>query len=526
MYGTYCTTVFISLARSSKNEHKPIFDPTNIHIYASNSFIYSHNSHSNASDKTRKMVTSLQSHGLPMSRNLRECIERDDEERLATNCDQADASFTGASPAILDIVPTIEIDDPVEDVPLDEISELLVTSSEVIQRIEELVTNIILSIDKHEIPFMSLYQPIASSNQLHYNPKIMKQFTMNQCRSFTSILLVAAFCHSLINAQRTTTNREVYYFYVTHFRSQKECDAAIWDLCYIIQTPRHMLNLMASPKGWFCGDIQLISKSNQACPGHDEDEASPTLVLDGRSLPSIHGAPISSEWLLPYSQRNFSVQTIAATYILVVEKEGIYNRLSEDGFYRKYPCILITGKGFPDFATRAMVRVLHKELNLPVRGLADCNPFGVLVLNTYRFSSNQNRRVAGTGIEQDGIPMEWVGLRPSQISHIMSSQSDQSLPQEIFQELTSLDQKRLFGTLLKENEHHIWTNFGTNKRRINELIKMQHCKVELEALNWLGMDFCSKWLGRIFEYNSSTHTPGGSNNENDQRESSDWLKII
>jgi meiotic recombination protein SPO11 len=41
-----------------------------------------------------------------------------------------------------------------------------------------------------------------------------------------------------------------------------------------------------------------------------------------------------------------------ARYILVVEKDAVFQRLSEDRFFMTVPSILITAKGFPDLATR------------------------------------------------------------------------------------------------------------------------------------------------------------------------------
>ena len=76
-----------------------------------------------------------------------------------------------------------------------------------------------------------------------------KSFGLAQCRSFASILMVLQFCHSLLTEHRTTTTREVYYFFVTHFRSQKECDAAIWEAASMLKIPRSALGLTASPKG-------------------------------------------------------------------------------------------------------------------------------------------------------------------------------------------------------------------------------------------------------------------------------------
>ena len=72
-------------------------------------------------------------------------------------------------------------------------------------------------------------------------------------------------------------------------------------------------------------------------------------------------------------------------------------RLSEDRFYRfelfvlinvwvflkcidllasRFPCIIITGKGQPDIATRKFLRKLKMELKIPVLALVDSDPHG------------------------------------------------------------------------------------------------------------------------------------------------------
>jgi meiotic recombination protein SPO11 len=58
-----------------------------------------------------------------------------------------------------------------------------------------------------------------------------------------------SFIHSLLLSNRTTTTREVYYVFVTHFRNQKECDSAILDVARCLGVPRRALGLSASPKG-------------------------------------------------------------------------------------------------------------------------------------------------------------------------------------------------------------------------------------------------------------------------------------
>jgi len=376
--------------------------------------------------------------------------------------------------------------------------ESFITAETVLARIESLAETVAQALDAHQMPELTQYLPPFSVQAMTAASVMTKRLTLQQCRSFTSILLVLAYCHSLLLQQqtnnnsensnicrRTTTTREVYYFYVTHFRSQRECDAAIWDCCQLLQVPRHALGLQAGSRGWFCGDVVLYSRSSNQ------------VVLDGRH----DGCPVTADWLLPPSQRSFVVApTTTATSILVVEKEGIYQRLVQDRFWEEHRCLLVTGKGFPDLATRAAVHCLHQLYNLPVLGLADCDPFGVLVLNCY---ANGSERSNDGGSYQ--VPLEWIGLRPSQVRHLSSSSdnnntTEQSLPAAVFQELTSLDRKRLHETLLSTQQEHPFVN---SDRRWDELQDMSDQKVELEALHWLGMDFCGVFVGQLLEHHEA-----------------------
>jgi len=387
--------------------------------------------------------------------------------------------------------------------------EDLPSTSDVIARIEHLTRAVINDLDDGKLPLLS-----------SLSLKAKKSFAFdkwNQCRSFTSILLVLSYCHSLLLAGRTTTTREVYYYYVTHFRSQRECDAAIWNAVELLGVERHDLGLLASPRGWFCGDVQLWDENGD-------------LILDGRKLMSTQGSPISTEWLSLKKTKAYTVSTESAACVFVIEKEGIYQRLSEDKFFEDYPCILVTGKGFPDLATRAMVHHLHNELGLPVRGLADCNPFGVMVLQTYQGSGR------GCGF---GVPVEWLGLRPSQVQELSRNEQEDVaedhktddgdaprpvLPDQVFQSLTAIDQKRLDEHLLKKT--YGWTqDDATRELRIEEMVDMENFKVELEALHWLGMDFCAQWVGGILNNQDKRRQQQADGYESDTEDPL-WLQVI
>jgi DNA topoisomerase VI subunit A len=55
-------------------------------------------------------------------------------------------------------------------------------------------------------------------------------------------------------------------------------------------------------------------------------------------------------------------------YLLVIEKEGVFRRLVEDNIFSTVPCIICTGSGFPDVATRAFVSKVSKLTKLTVLG--------------------------------------------------------------------------------------------------------------------------------------------------------------
>lgn len=294
--------------------------------------------------------------------------------------------------------------------------------------------------------------------------------SLQQAKSVASILLVLSYCHSLY--PRTTTTREVYYYFVTHFRSQRECDQAIADCCTLLQVPRHALGLQASSRGWFQGGNLRVYDRALCAINSDTATTAQASSSNPKWDASHEACPITSDWL------RFPLQLeCTARCILVVEKEGIFQRLVEDQTVSDC-CILVTGKGFPDMATRHAVKYMHETLGgIPVLGLADCDPFGVLVLQTYR---------------NEGVPVQWLGLRPSQVDAVAQlTTGGGGLPEAVFQELTSGDQTRLDGLLLETHP------FNCNDLRMQELHAMKNTKVELEALHWLGMDFCSNFVAEL-----------------------------
>ena len=385
-----------------------------------------------------------------------------------------------------------------------DLPQLSAQSLDVVHRIEVLMESIVATLDKMEAPQISGYKEPATNNdddddssyeeEARDNAIVSSNLNVNgdqnfnrawgnigQCRTFTSICLVLSFIHQLLLSMRTTTTREVYYVFVTHFRSQRECDSAILDVAKILGVSRRSLGLSASPKGWFCGCVE-ITRRGTLPSGKDVSG-----TIDGTALSSIQGLPITREWIerdeegLNEQGVEISVTSKDAKCILVIEKEGVFNRLSEERLYDRFPCIMVTGKGFPDLATRALVKTLHDELDLPVLGLCDMNPYGISVLSVYFCAGD---RMGVDGNYRYSVPIEWMGLRPTEVSELHEKHR---FPDTVFQALTDLDRKRI-DSLTDETSPYL------DEDEKDEVAEEMKYKVELEALYWLGANFLGNWV--------------------------------
>jgi len=70
------------------------------------------------------------------------------------------------------------------------------------------------------------------------------------------------------------------------------------------------------------------------------------------------GVSISSLWASSAAadmQVELLQGVLPVRHLLVIEKEGIFKRLCEDGFHLRMGCVMVTGCGYPDISTRACV---------------------------------------------------------------------------------------------------------------------------------------------------------------------------
>lgn len=194
-----------------------------------------------------------------------------------------------------------------------------------------------------------------------------------------------------LSKQIHITKRDLFYTDVKLFVDQSESDPILDDVASWIGCTRSNLHVVASDKGLVVGRVRFME---------DGDDIDCTRMgVGGKAIP-------------PYQDQMEQITNLGAEFILLVEKEAAYMRLAEDRFYHKYPCIIITAKGQPDVATRLFLSRLKAELQIPVLGLVDSDPYGLKILSVY-MSGSKNMSYDSASLTTPDI--YWLGLRPSDL---------------------------------------------------------------------------------------------------------------
>jgi DNA topoisomerase-6 subunit A len=200
-------------------------------------------------------------------------------------------------------------------------------------------------------------------------------FNVGMAKRFMQTVLVADALSELQRADLTTSLREIYYrtkhtikdSHENTFDAQDESDPVIEDLEVSLTTLREELHVSAENRGSIVGPVVF---------GDDGDRVDCSkLGKGGYSVPSI----VEPEYL--------EIRRCTADFLLLVEKGTQWNRLSEDKFWRRYNCILLTGNGQPPRGVRRLACRLHEEHRLPVYVLVDNDPWGYYIYSVVKQGS-------------------------------------------------------------------------------------------------------------------------------------------
>jgi meiotic recombination protein SPO11 len=212
-------------------------------------------------------------------------------------------------------------------------------------------------------PVSNTYKVIQS------NPKISKTTwkLSLQPKRIQDCLTVLKVILNLIVRDQTCTQRDLYYRQEDQFANNiQRCYRSIVDASLVLNVPRRCLRIHASPCGIFAGMVN---------------------TNDGLGMPENANAPRLITSQIAFSNQNLTLHS-SIRHVLVVEKEAVFSRLLEDNFPSLYRCVLVTGKGRPDFATRVFVRSLcRNNENISVYALCDWNPSGVSIVLDYKLGT-------------------------------------------------------------------------------------------------------------------------------------------
>ena len=244
--------------------------------------------------------------------------------------------------------------------------------------------SVITAAQRSQDPTLSI--PVRSLANVNFNEKrgIIEMGRRKQARSFFNVgmakkfmqtVLVADALAELQRANLTTSLREIYYrtkhtiknSHENTFDGQNESDPLIEDLEVTLEALREELHVRAENSGTIVGPLVLVD---------DGDRVDCTrLGKGGYSVPSI----VEPEYI--------QISKCTADFVLLVEKGTQWNRLSEDKFWRRYNCILLTGNGQPPRGVRRLARRLHQEYKLPVYVLVDNDPWGYYIYSVIKQGS-------------------------------------------------------------------------------------------------------------------------------------------
>ncbi|PUZ50185.1 hypothetical protein GQ55_6G039200 [Panicum hallii var. hallii] len=284
----------------------------------------------------------------------------------------------------------------------------------------------------------------------------------NNAKAFVRVWKVMEMCYKILGEGKLVHQRELFYKLLSdspkYFSCQSHVNRAIQDVVSLLRCTRQSLGVMASGRGSLIGRLVL----------HEPDEEQIDCSILGASGHAITGD------LNILSKLNLSTD---ARYIIVVEKDAIFQRLAEDRLYNQLPCILITAKGYPDIATRFILHRLSQTFpNMPIFALVDWNPAGLAIVCTYKYGS------ISMGLEsyRYACNVKWLGLRGDDL---------QLIPESAFQELKPRDlqiAKSLLSSKFLQESHR------------SELTLMVETgkRAEIEALYSHGFGFLGKYIAR------------------------------
>ena len=251
-------------------------------------------------------------------------------------------------------------------------------------KIEKLAKAVLTEATKGHNPAVEIRTRALSNVSFNEKKKIIELgdrtqsrefFNTGMVRKFMQTMLVASKCKKLIDERKTVSIRQMYYMSkhtLPHstentFEDQDESDPIIEDLEVGIDALREELHLFATRRGSVVGKLVIEDAGDRIDLSR--------MGRGGWSLPSICEPDV------------IKFLDCKADFILFVEKDAVFTRLNEDGFWKKHNCILMTTGGQATRGARRLLQRMTQELKLPSYVLVDNDPWGLYIYSVLKQGS-------------------------------------------------------------------------------------------------------------------------------------------
>ncbi|MBP1358013.1 MAG: DNA topoisomerase IV subunit A [Sulfolobus sp.] len=330
-----------------------------------------------------------------------------------------------------------------------------------------------------EIPRRTLNNTIYDEQKkllLLGSAKLKRNFLdLNEAKRYMQTVLMASIIYDALLNNEYPTIRDLYYrgkhsivlkdssgrsYEENTWDTQKESDTVIMDIEVFTSLLREDMLILSKEKGKVVGDMRIRS-------GNDIIDLSKL----GHGAYSIEPTPDLIDFV-----------DINAEFVLVVEKDAVFQQLHRAGFWKRYNAILVTSAGQPDRATRRFVRRLNEELKLPVYILTDADPYGWYIYSVFRIGSinlsYESERLATPSARFLGVSMIDIFGDSNKKPYL----TDQERRNFIIK-AKDADVKRA-----QEIKNYPWFTSKAWKKEI-EIFLQKKAKLEIEAMASKGLQF-------------------------------------
>ncbi len=334
---------------------------------------------------------------------------------------------------------------------------------------------------KMEIPKRTLSNTIYDEERklliLGGEKLVRRYLDAHEARKFMQTILMASIIYQALVNNEYPTIRDLYYRgkhtirYRDHkgkiheentWDEQSESDSVLRDIEVFTDLLREDMLILSKEKGKVVGDMRIKS-------GDD--------IIDLSKMG--HGA-----YAIEPTPDLIEFRDVNAEFVLVVEKDAVFQQLHRAQFWRKYKAILVTSAGQPDRATRRFVRRLNEELGLPIYILTDSDPYGFYIYSVFKIGSitlsYESERLATPNARFLGVAMSDIFGDLSAGKKPYLSEAERK---NYIIKAKEMDLKRA-----RELRNYKW--FQTKKwKKELDIFEEKKAKLEIEALTSKGLSF-------------------------------------